>query len=64
VVDMVQVVEYGENIGTLMNLFHDEQEAMKFAKTLMDYSAEEYTCIGPRQWYCTRKNEYVKVEIL
>ena len=61
---MVQVVEYDENIGTLMNLFLDEKEAMKFAKTLMDYSAEEYTCIGLRQWYCARKNEYIKVEIL
>jgi hypothetical protein len=61
---MVQVVEYGENIGTLRNLFLDEKEAMKFARTIMDYSAEEYTYIGSRQWYCARKNEYVKVEIL
>ena len=61
---MVQVVEYGENIGTLKNLFLDEKEAMKFAKIIMEHSTEEYTCIDPRHWYCARNNEYVKVEIL
>ena len=59
---MVQVVEYGENIGTLKNLFLEEKEAMKFAQIIKDYSSEEYTCIGQRHWYCAGNNEYVKVE--
>ena len=62
--DMVHVIEYGKNIGTLKNLFRDEQEAMKFVQIIMDDSGEEYTLVEANKWYCARKNEYVKVEIL
>lgn len=61
---MVHVIEYGENIGTLKNIFLDEQEAMKFIQVIMDDSGEKYTLVGANKWYCARKNEYMKVEIL
>ncbi len=59
---MICVVEYGENIGTLRNLFPDIQQALVFAKQIIALSDEEYTCIGPNQWYCRKRNEYVKIE--
>ena len=59
---MICVVEYGENIGTLRNLFPDIQQARVFAKRIIALSDEEYTCIGPNQWYCQKRNEYVKIE--
>jgi len=61
---MICVVEYGENIGTLRNLFPDIQQALVFAKQIIALSDEEYTCIGPNQWYCQERKEYVKVEDL
>ena len=59
---MICVIEYGENIGTLRNLFHDFQHAQIFAKQLIALSKDEYESIGPNQWYCRAKEEYVKIE--
>ena len=62
--DMVCVLEYGDNIGTLRNLFRDEHQAIIFAKHIMDLADEEYTCIAANKWYCSEKNEYVEVQEL
>jgi hypothetical protein len=59
---MISVVEYGENIGTLRNIFSDRQQALVFAKQLMALSDEDYQCIGPNHWYCRVKKEYVIIE--
>lgn len=59
---MICVVEYGENIGTLRNLFRDFQQAQIFVKQIIALSDDIYECIGPNQWYCQVKNEYVKIE--
>ena len=59
---MICVIEYGENIGTLRNLFQDFQQALIFAKQLIELSNENYESIGPNQWYCQAKKEYVKIE--
>ena len=59
---MVCVVEYGENIGTLRNLFRDIQQAQIFTKQIIALSNQNYECIGPNQWYCPEKMEYVKIE--
>jgi len=59
---MICVVEYGENIGTLRNLFRDFQQAQIFVKRIIALSDDIYECIGPNQWYCPVKNEYVKIE--
>ncbi|MGD9045821.1 MAG: hypothetical protein PVG06_19065 [Desulfobacterales bacterium] len=59
---MVCVIECGENIGTLRNLFSDIQQARVFAEQIIALSEKEYECIGPNQWYCQDKNEYVKIE--
>ena len=59
---MVCVIEYGENIGTLRNLFRDFQQAQIFAKQIIALSDQNYECIGPNQWYCPEKKEYVKIE--
>ena len=61
---MICVVEYGENIGTLRNLFATRQQAIVFARRIMALSEREYRCIGPHQWYCSEKKEYVKIEAL
>jgi hypothetical protein len=61
---MICVVEYGESIGTLKNLFSTRQQALVFAKRIMALSEEQYRCIGPHQWYCSEKKEYVKIESL
>ena len=61
---MICVLEYGENIGTLRNLFRDEQQAIVFAKHIIDLSEEEYTCIAANKWYCAKKKEYVEVQDL
>ena len=57
---MICVVEYGENIGTLRNLFRDEDQAKIFAKHIIDLSEAEYTCVATNKWYCAEKNEYVE----
>jgi hypothetical protein len=59
---MICVVEYGEHIGTLRNLFPDSQQAVVFAEQIIALSDAEYRCIGPHQWYCQEKKEYVKIE--
>ena len=59
---MVYVVEHGENIGTLRNIFADFQQAFVFAKRLITASHEKYTCVAPNKWYCQKKNEYVEIE--
>jgi hypothetical protein len=59
---MICVIEYGENIGTLRNLFQDFQQARIFAKQLIELSNDNYESIGPNQWYCQAKKEYVKIE--
>ena len=59
---MVCVIECGENIGTLRNLFSDIEQARVFAKQIIALSENEYERIGPNQWYCQDKNEYVKIE--
>ena len=61
---MVCVLEYGENIGTLQNIFHDMQQARVFAKQLIDLAGEEYTCIGKNKWFCEKKKEYVEIKDL
>ena len=59
---MICVIEYGENIGTLRNLFQDFQQALIFAEQLIELSNDNYEPIGPNQWYCQAKKEYVKIE--
>ncbi len=59
---MVCVLEYGENIGTLRNIFHDMQQATVFAKHLIDFADTEYTCIAKNKWFCEKKNEYVEIK--
>ena len=49
---MICVVEYGEHIGTLRNLFPDSQQALVFAQQIIALSDGEYRCIGLHQWYC------------
>ena len=61
---MVCVLEYGKNIGTLRNLFRDRQQAIVFAKQIIDTADEEYTCIGSNKWFCEAKNEYVEIKAL
>jgi hypothetical protein len=59
---MICVVEYGEHIGTLRNLFPDSQQALVFAKQIIALSDGEYKSIGPHEWYCQEKREYLKIE--
>ena len=61
---MVCVLEYGENIGTLRNIFRDLQQATIFAKRLIELAEEEYTCIDKNKWFCEKKNEYVEIKNL
>ena len=58
---MVCVVEYGKDIGTLRNLFRDLQHAQIFAEQIIALSDNKYESVGPNQWYCQEKNEYVKI---
>jgi hypothetical protein len=59
---MICVVEYGDNIGTLRNLFPSRQQAIVFAKRIMALSDKQYRRIGPHHWYCSQKKEYLKIE--
>ena len=66
---MICVIEYGENIGTLRNLFPDIQQALVFAKQIIALSEREYECIGPNQWYCqdkknTSKSKGLQIKVL
>ena len=58
---MVSVIEYGKNIGTLRNLFRDVEQAQIFVERIIEISGNAYENIGPNQWYCPEKNEYVKI---
>ena len=61
---MVCVLEYGKDIGTLRNIFQDMHQAAIFAKQLIDFADDEYTCIATNKWYCQEKNEYVEIKDL
>ena len=61
---MVCVDEYGENIGTLRNLFRNFQQAVIFAKKIIELADDEYTCVGKNKWFCKKKNEYVEIRKL
>jgi hypothetical protein len=61
---MICVLEYGENIGTLRNIFLDLKQATVFAKQLIDIADDEYTCIAENKWFCAKKNEYVEIKNL
>jgi hypothetical protein len=56
------VIEYGDNIGTLKNLFLDRHQAVIFAKKIIGLSYNQYESIGPNKWYCQEKKEYIKIE--
>ena len=58
---MVCVLEYGDNIGTLRNLFREVDQAIIFAKHIIELADEEYTCIAKNKWFCETKNEYVEI---
>ena len=59
---MICVIEHGDSIGTLRNLFRDLHQARIFAKQIIALSENNYECIGLNQWYCKEKNEYVEIE--
>ncbi len=61
---MICVVEYGEHIGTLRNLFTDKKQALAFAQRIIALSEAKFQCIGQHQWYCQEKNEFVKIEAI
>ena len=61
---MVCVDEYGDNIGTLRNLFCNLQQAVVFAKQIIELAEEEYTCVGTHKWFCEKKNEFVEIKNL
>jgi hypothetical protein len=61
---MVCVDEYGDNIGTLRNLFCNLQQAIVFAKKIIEMADEEYTCVGTNKWFCEKKNEFVEIRSL
>jgi len=52
---MVCVDEYGENIGTLRNLFCDLQQAVVFAKQIIELADDEYTCVEPINGFVRKK---------
>lgn len=59
---MVSVIEYGDNIGTLKNLFLDFHQAVRFAKRIIDLSENQYKLVAPYLWWCFEKGEYIKIE--
>lgn len=63
IVSMYCVTEYGENIGTLKNLFREKKQACDFAQRLMGFSGEKYRRIGEDKWYCIEKKEFIRVQI-
>jgi hypothetical protein len=56
------VMEYGENIGTVKNLFTDMRKALGFARRIMQCSGRDYQATGRHEWYCVATQEYIKVE--
>jgi hypothetical protein len=61
---MICVVEYGQDIGTLRNLFLDIEQATFFVKRIIEFAEDEYTCIASNKWYCENKNEYLEIKDL
>jgi hypothetical protein len=59
---MFFVIEYGENIGTLKNIFCTMSQAQRFVRGIIDVSVESYECIGPDRWFCREKDEYLMIE--
>ena len=59
---MVSVTEYGDNIGTLKNLFLDFRQASRFVRKIINLSENHYEWIGPYLWCCYEKEEYIKIE--
>ena len=59
---MFWVMEYGDNIGTVKNLFKDMKKARSFAKRIMSRSGHNYQPTGQHEWYCVATKEYVKIE--
>ena len=58
---MISAIEYGENIGTLKNLFGDLQQPVMFAERIIGSSNNKYLRVGPYQWYSQEKREYIKI---
>ena len=58
---MYWVLEYGDNIGTLKNLFCDQVQAVFFAQKIIDISGCSYEQIKPYQWYCKEKKETIEI---
>jgi hypothetical protein len=59
---MFWVMEYGDNIGTVKNLFTDMKKALDFARLIMQCSERDYQATGQHEWYCVATKEYIKVE--
>jgi hypothetical protein len=59
---MVSVIEYGNNIGSLKNLFRNLQEAILFVNKITKWSNNKYEYIGSYRWCCVEKDEYIKIE--
>ena len=59
---MFWVTEYGDNIGTVKNLFNDLKKARNFAKRIMNRSGRNYQVTGQHEWYCAVTQEYIKIE--
>jgi hypothetical protein len=59
---MFWVMEYGEHIGTVKNLFKDLKKARNFAKRIMNRSGRNYRVTGRYEWYCAATQEYIKIE--
>ena len=59
---MFSVTEYGNDIGTLKNLFLDQQQAVEFARMIIGLSDNYYEYLGSNQWYCSEKREFIKIE--
>ena len=59
---MFWVMEYGDNIGTVKNLFIDMKKALSFARLIMQCSGRDYQATGQHEWYCVATKEYIKIE--
>ena len=58
---MYWVLEYGDNIGTLKNLFRDEGQAVFFVQKMIQESTFAYVQIKPYYWHCKEKNESFQI---
>ena len=59
---LISVIEYGDHIGTLKNLFLDLQQAVVFAKKIIAVSDNRYEPVGRYLWYCREKQEYIRID--